>query len=70
LNCGAGALARETRGDEHTGCEPGEPFTETLTDNYLKLRLKGHHEPNRWLRVHVENVVGGALVGTLPATSS
>ena len=37
--------------------------TEALTDNYLKLHLNEHHESNRWLRVHVENVVDGALTG-------
>ena len=42
--------------------ERGE-FTETLTDNYLKLRLQGRHDANRWLRARVEDVVGGALVG-------
>jgi threonylcarbamoyladenosine tRNA methylthiotransferase MtaB len=38
-------------------------FTETLTDNYLKLRLDGRHEANRWMSACVENVVDGALVG-------
>ena len=40
-------------------------FTEALTENYLKLRLRGRHEPNRWQNVNVENVMDGALVGTL-----
>jgi threonylcarbamoyladenosine tRNA methylthiotransferase MtaB len=39
-------------------------FTEALTDNYLKLRLRGRHEPNRWLRARVEDVVDGSLAGT------
>ncbi len=38
-------------------------FTEALTDNYLKLRLRGRHEPNRWLSVRIDDVVDGALVG-------
>jgi threonylcarbamoyladenosine tRNA methylthiotransferase MtaB len=38
-------------------------FTEALTDNYLKLRLKGRHAPNRWMTAQVEQVEGGALVG-------
>jgi hypothetical protein len=42
--------------------EDGE-FTEALTDNYLKLRLHGRHEPNQWLRARVENVVDGVLLG-------
>jgi threonylcarbamoyladenosine tRNA methylthiotransferase MtaB len=41
----------------------GEAFTEALTDNYLKLRLKGQHAPNRWLRAQIESVTDGALVG-------
>jgi threonylcarbamoyladenosine tRNA methylthiotransferase MtaB len=38
--------------------------TEALTDNYLKLELKGRHEPNRWLKATVERVEGGTLLGT------
>jgi threonylcarbamoyladenosine tRNA methylthiotransferase MtaB len=38
-------------------------FTEALTDNYLKLRLKGCHAPNRWVMVQVEQVEADALVG-------
>ena len=37
-------------------------FTEALTDNYLKLRLNGQHEPNRWVRAQVERCEDGALV--------
>jgi threonylcarbamoyladenosine tRNA methylthiotransferase MtaB len=39
--------------------------TEALTDNYLKMRLTGHHEPNHWMKVHVEHVAEGVLVATL-----
>jgi len=38
-------------------------FTEALTDNYLKLRLRGRHEPNRWQRACIGDVVDGSLVG-------
>ena len=38
-------------------------FTEALTENYLKLRLTGRHQPNRWLRARVEDVQGEVLVG-------
>jgi threonylcarbamoyladenosine tRNA methylthiotransferase MtaB len=38
-------------------------FTEALTDNYLKLRLRGRHEANRWMRARVERVEDGVLVG-------
>jgi len=37
-------------------------FTEALTDNYLKLRLRGEHDPNRWVRAQVERCEDGALV--------
>ena len=40
-------------------------YTEALTDNYLKLRLRGTHQANRWLTVTVNQVVSGALVGGL-----
>jgi threonylcarbamoyladenosine tRNA methylthiotransferase MtaB len=35
--------------------------TEALTDNYLKLRLQGQHEPNQWVKVWVEQVEAGTL---------
>ncbi len=70
--CGAGTPARdastpdqcgaEVPTRELSGTESEAPFTEALTDNYLKLRLKGRHQPNRWLRSQVENVVDGSLV--------
>jgi threonylcarbamoyladenosine tRNA methylthiotransferase MtaB len=37
-------------------------FTEALTDNYLKLRLNGQHEPNCWVQAQVERCEDGALV--------
>jgi tRNA A37 methylthiotransferase MiaB len=40
------------------------PFTETLTDNYQKLYLKGLHAPNQWLVVRVETVSDSALIGS------
>lgn len=36
-------------------------FTECLTDNYLKLRLHGRHEPNRWQTAIVKDVASGCL---------
>jgi len=45
-----------SRGDE-------ADFTQALTDNFLKLRLSGRHEANRWIRVCVEQIQGGSLVG-------
>jgi threonylcarbamoyladenosine tRNA methylthiotransferase MtaB len=50
-------------GDGIPGFAIGEAFTEALADNYLKLHLQGRHEPNRWMRVHVEDVCDGFLVG-------
>jgi threonylcarbamoyladenosine tRNA methylthiotransferase MtaB len=39
-------------------------WTEALTDNYLKLWLRGKHEPNRWLTTRVRAVEYGELLGT------
>jgi threonylcarbamoyladenosine tRNA methylthiotransferase MtaB len=43
--------------------EAGE-FTEALTDNYLKLRLGGKHQPNLWQTAIVQKVVTGCLVAS------
>jgi threonylcarbamoyladenosine tRNA methylthiotransferase MtaB len=43
--------------------DPPATFTESLTDNYLKLRLRGQHEANRWMTARVESVESGAMVG-------
>ncbi len=36
--------------------------TEALTDNYLKLRLAGRHEANRWVTAKVNTVVGDVFI--------
>ena len=46
-----------------TGKDAEGEFTEALTDNYLKLRLHGQHEPNRWLHASVSGVSDGVLQG-------
>jgi threonylcarbamoyladenosine tRNA methylthiotransferase MtaB len=38
-------------------------FTEALTGNYLKMRIPGRHEPNRWMDVTVEGMNGEMLIG-------
>src|SRR6059058_3764674 len=38
-------------------------FTSALTDNYLKLRLHGYHQPNRWIAARVASVDGDTLTG-------
>jgi len=48
----------------------GAESTEALSDNYLKLQLRGRHEPNRWLRVRVKDVMDGALVGAPTANAA
>ena len=44
------------------GSDSAGEFTEALTDNYLKLRLRGRHEPNRWQPARVKDIVSGSLV--------
>jgi threonylcarbamoyladenosine tRNA methylthiotransferase MtaB len=41
----------------------GAEFTETLTDNYLKMKISGHHEANRWMDVEVDGLAGEMLTG-------
>jgi threonylcarbamoyladenosine tRNA methylthiotransferase MtaB len=36
--------------------------TEALTDNYLKVRLAGQHDPNRWVTARVDRVETGTLI--------
>ena len=50
--------------------DDGGEFTEALTDNYLKLRLRGRHEPNRWTRAHIKDVSNGVLVGEVHKSAS
>jgi threonylcarbamoyladenosine tRNA methylthiotransferase MtaB len=45
------------------GSDDAGEFTEALTDNYLKLRLRGRHEANRWMRARVSSAADGVLVG-------
>jgi threonylcarbamoyladenosine tRNA methylthiotransferase MtaB len=40
--------------------------TESLTDNYLKLRLEGSHPANRWISATIKEVENGIMVGSLP----
>jgi threonylcarbamoyladenosine tRNA methylthiotransferase MtaB len=42
----------------------GADFTEALTDNYLKGRITGRHDSNRWLEVHIESAEGDLLLGS------
>ncbi|HTR25068.1 MAG TPA: tRNA (N(6)-L-threonylcarbamoyladenosine(37)-C(2))-methylthiotransferase MtaB [Terriglobales bacterium] len=41
----------------------GDSFTEALTDNYLKARLAGKVEANRWVRFRADGVEGDSLIG-------
>jgi len=68
--CGAGAPAREADATESANQETAVAFfTEALTDNYLKLHLRGRHAPNCWLRARIEGVRDGSLLGFSSAPS-
>src|SRR5208283_5935143 len=41
----------------------GADFTEALTENYLKMKIPGRHEANRWMDLEVANIDGGMLTG-------
>ncbi len=56
------ALEAITLAREGTGLH-GEDFeTEALTENYLKMRLRGHHQPNLWVRARVERFEDNELI--------
>jgi threonylcarbamoyladenosine tRNA methylthiotransferase MtaB len=57
--CGADTLVRDC---QHY------PFTEALTDNYLKLRLHGEHIPNIWVHAQVIEVENTALLATIKSS--
>jgi threonylcarbamoyladenosine tRNA methylthiotransferase MtaB len=42
--------------------EEGE-YTEGLTDNYLPVRVKGKHSPNRWMDARIQGIQQEALFG-------
>jgi len=52
------AITLNVRGTEADG-----EFTQCLTENYLKLRLRGVDESNHWRIVSVRDVSAGSLVG-------
>ena len=47
-----------------TSADPAGGYTESLTDNYLKLKLRGRHTPNQWLRAEILDVTDGQLLGS------
>jgi threonylcarbamoyladenosine tRNA methylthiotransferase MtaB len=55
-------LAAITLNITHAGLGGGS--TEALTDNYLKLHLRGNHPANRWVSTQVESVQNGLLIGS------
>jgi threonylcarbamoyladenosine tRNA methylthiotransferase MtaB len=46
-----------------SGSDQEGEYTQGLTDNYLPIRVKGNHPPNRWIPARVERVLDGALWG-------
>jgi threonylcarbamoyladenosine tRNA methylthiotransferase MtaB len=40
---------------------PDGSWTEALTDNYLKLKLRGRLQPNQWVRARVDHLADGHL---------
>jgi threonylcarbamoyladenosine tRNA methylthiotransferase MtaB len=41
----------------------GSEFTEALTENYLKMKIFGHYDANRWMAMNIEGVDGEMLLG-------
>jgi len=57
LNTGGGASG--------TVPQTGGEYTDALTDNYLKLRVRGHYAANQWISAEVKEVFDGHLIGCL-----
>jgi len=62
------AITLNVVGHAGGGHDGSVEFTEALTDNYLKLRLRGRYDPNHWMQAGVDGVEDGALVGLTGAT--
>jgi len=60
---GRAALGCPAEQSSAEGFQPSSTFTSALTDNYLKLRLRGYHQPNRWINAKVASVDRDALTG-------
>jgi threonylcarbamoyladenosine tRNA methylthiotransferase MtaB len=45
------------------GSDERGPYTEALTDNYLKLHIAGEHEANRWMQVRVTACTSDGIFG-------
>ena len=60
---GTAALGGPAEQSSAEGFQPSSTFTSALADNYLKLRLHGYHEPNRWITAKIASVDGDTLTG-------
>jgi len=38
-------------------------YTNALTDNYLKLRIAGYHEPNQWMKILITELIPEGITG-------
>jgi threonylcarbamoyladenosine tRNA methylthiotransferase MtaB len=45
-------------------------WTQAVTDNYLKLKLRGRHAANRWLTAKVDGLGGDELMGFVSSSAS
>src|SRR5881409_857110 len=60
---GTAALGGPAEQSSAEGFQPSSTFTSALADNYLKLRLHGYHQPNRWIAARIASVDGDTLTG-------
>jgi threonylcarbamoyladenosine tRNA methylthiotransferase MtaB len=59
VGCMIEAITLKTTSDDPTGT-----WTNALTDNYLKVKVKGAHEPNRWRVLKIEAVENECLIAS------
>jgi threonylcarbamoyladenosine tRNA methylthiotransferase MtaB len=58
------AITLNVSGEDTSGS-----WTEALTDNYLKMRLRRRHEANKWLTAEVGSIEDGVLVAAVSDSS-
>jgi threonylcarbamoyladenosine tRNA methylthiotransferase MtaB len=56
------SVAAADAADTQVGANVPDSFTEALTDNYLKLRLRGRYPANHWIAARVVAVENGCLL--------
>jgi threonylcarbamoyladenosine tRNA methylthiotransferase MtaB len=55
--------SKVTPNEVEKSCASIGNLTQALTDNYLKLRLEGRYDPNRWIKAEIVGMEAAELIG-------